>query len=321
MTDLIDSIAHEVADEAREIRRIRLVRADGRDLPSAEPGAHIDVHMGKGLVRQYSLCNSPGDRAGYTIAVQREAGSRGGSAWMHDELAQGTPVLISPPRNNFSLVSEAAQYVLLAGGIGITPIFAMAQALANRVAQFQLHYFARSVEHVAFRKALESPPLAAATRLHTGLSGDETALHLDGILASIKADKLAHVYFCGPQPFLEAVLARTESWNPNRVHFERFTNANPDDATASGEFHVELARSGGRFVVPPDKSIVEVLRDNGIVVDTACEEGVCGTCVTKVISGAVDHRDVVLSPEDTEEQGLMAICVSRAKSGTIVLDL
>ncbi|MEX0923681.1 MAG: PDR/VanB family oxidoreductase [Rhodovibrionaceae bacterium] len=319
MSDLIEIEVALIEEECPGVRSFRLVSSTQAPLPQPQPGAHIDVHIPNGIVRQYSICSSSTDRSGYTIALKREPESRGGSSWMHDKVRPGDRLRISPPRNNFSVASEANHALLLAGGIGITPIFSIAQALSDAGRDFRLHYFAQSTAHFAFKSVLSAAPFATRTEFHPGCSPSETTQRLDALLATVEDEADTTVYACGPAPFLEVILARTSSWPKFRVRYERFSNAGAADQSSNDGFHVELAKKGATYWVQADESIVDVLRANGIEVDTACEEGVCGTCITKLLAGEVDHKDLVLS--EVEQRDSLTICVSRAKGGKITIDL
>jgi vanillate O-demethylase ferredoxin subunit len=311
----------ECRAEAADIKAFKLVPAGGTALPRAEAGAHIDLLLPNGLVRQYSLCNGPEESGFYLIAIKRDEPSRGGSEWIHAALAQGQKVEISAPRNQFPLRADAAKHYLLAGGIGVTPLYAMARSLAKADADFEMHYFARSDAHFAFRRELGEPPLALHTRLYAGLDVAETQAAIAAVLARAEAEPASHLYVCGPAPFIDMCLAMTAHWPEGRVHFERFSAVPVVREGGDHEFTVELAESGMTVTVPVGKSIVEALREHKIYIDTDCEEGICGTCMTTVLSGAVDHRDSILTPQEIARGEVMLPCVSRAKGDKIVLDI
>jgi vanillate O-demethylase ferredoxin subunit len=316
----------ECSSEAADIKMFKLVPEQGPGqggaLPPAEAGAHIDLLLPGGLVRQYSLCNGPGETGFYLVAVKRDEPSRGGSHWIHDQLETGHTVEISGPRNHFPLHEGASKHYLLAGGIGVTPLYAMARTLAARGTPFEMHYFARSDDHFAFRQALGRAPLDAHAHLYPGLDVAATTQAVDKVLAAASADAKAHVYVCGPAPFIDLVLQKTAQWPEGRVHFERFS-AVPIERDEAGDhaFVVELAESGGSYTVPVGKSIVEALREHKIYIDTDCEEGICGTCMTNVVSGEIDHRDSILTPQEIARGEVMLPCVSRCKGEKLVLDM
>ncbi|NKQ53629.1 oxidoreductase [Amycolatopsis sp. K13G38] len=278
---------------------------DGGPVPSWEPGAHVDLVLRPDLVRQYSLCGDPADRSVLRVAVLREDGGRGGSRFVHDELADGDLMEIRGPRNNFALV-DAPQYLFIAGGIGITPIVPMVAAADAAGAQWRLVYGGRTRASMAFRDEL-CAKYGDRVSIHPQ---DETGL-LD--LGSL-VDEQAEVYCCGPEPLLAAVEARCPG-----VHVERFA---PKEITGeSSGFEVELAQTGRTLTVPEDRSILDVLDEAGVPVMFSCEEGTCGTCETPVLDGVVEHRDSLLTAEEQAANDTMMICVSRCRGPRLVLDL
>jgi vanillate O-demethylase ferredoxin subunit len=310
-------VISRVTREAERVVALDLVAEDGRDLPPFEAGAHIDVHIATGIVRQYSLCSDPGDRSFYRIAVLLEATSRGGSATIHDAFHEGRRVRITTPRNAFGLDPEARRAVLIAGGIGVTPLIAMAYELRRRGTDFALHYCAHNRATAPFLAELESGPLGNALHLH--LSGDPASRRFDAarVLAEVGD---AHIYVCGPSRLQDGVAAAAERLGlGERIHRERFTA----DVDRDGDpFTVVAERSGITAVVPPGRSIAQVLDEQGVAVQVSCEQGVCGTCVTRVLQGVVDHRDLFLSAEERASNGRMTVCCSRAQAGaTLVLDI
>lgn len=309
------------ADVADGICSFDLVAADGTALPAFSAGAHIDVTLPGGLMRQYSLCNAPGETHGYQIAVLRDNASRGGSAAMHEAVHEGQALTISAPRNHFPLVPGATKSLLLAGGIGITPLLSMAERLAHDGATFELHYAARSRTKAAFVERLVGAPYAANVTLHFSDEGAEQRLDLPVLLATPQPG--THLYVCGPQRFMDAVLAeaRAQGWPEAQLHWERFSNdaAGPRDSDEA--FEVELATSGRVVVVPRGETIVQALAAAGVYVMTSCEQGVCGTCLTRVVSGTPDHRDAYLTPEEQAANDQLLLCCSRAKTARLVLEL
>lgn len=301
---------------AAEIAAFRL-ESIGTALPDFDAGAHIDVHLPNGLIRQYSLTNGPGDTAAYVIGVKREPISSGGSSVLHDSVREGDVLAISDPHNNFRLARGAKETLLIAGGIGITPLLAMARALAGSGRVFHLHYFVRSPQHAAFREDLAA--FAGRFTVYEALDAPATRSRLEAILAARRDG--GHVYVCGPAPMLEAARAIAElaGWPDEAIHFEYFKNARMiDDSSA---FEVALARSAMTLRVPGGQTIVDVLRANGVFVPTSCEQGACGTCMTTVLDGVPDHQDVFLSKAEQASGACMMPCVSRAKSARLVLDL
>lgn len=307
--------------EADDILSLRLADPGAAPLPAFTPGAHIALRLGEGLMRQYSLCNGPEDDGVYLIAVKREAQSRGGSAAVH-RLSEGDLVAATPPVNAFAVDWSAPHLVLLAGGIGITPLLCMARHALQSGHSFELHYFARSPRHAAFHSLLADGPLAPRVAFHFGVEPEDMARALTDLMNSRRAG--SHLYLCGPAPFMdEARAIAADCANLAGVHWEYFTPPERDQA-AGGESvacTVRLARSGKTFEVPADKSILQVLIENGVAVDSSCMEGVCGLCATRVLEGEPDHRDEVLSDDEKQRCNLMTVCVSRARGGLLVLDL
>jgi ferredoxin-NADP reductase len=294
---------------------LTLQDADGEPLPPWTPGAHIDLLLTPALTRQYSLCGDPGDCSSWRIGVLREPAGRGGSAHVHDELHPGSVVRVRGPRNNFELV-EAERLLFVAGGIGITPILPMVAEAAERGTPWALLYGGRSLGSMAFVKELSGHGNAVSVRPQ-----DEYGLlDLDAVLGTPRGD--TEVYCCGPEPLLAAVEARCAQWPSGRLHVERFAAA-PSELSAGADrpIEVELARSGLTIVVDADQSILDACLDAGVDVDSSCEEGLCATCETNVLQGVPDHRDSVLNDAERAAADVMMICVSRALSDRLVLDL
>jgi vanillate O-demethylase ferredoxin subunit len=312
-------VAAEIIAEG--IRLLKLSPHDGSLLPAWEPGSHIDLHLDSGMIRQYSLCGSCADTSTYEIAVKREPESRGGSKFVHESLSVGSQLSISAPRNHFITSAEAGHNLLVAGGIGITPIISMARQFHDQHHAFELLYFTRSEAHTAFRDELASGPLNGSCRLFFGLERDAVEATLDDALRSRQDG--SHLYLCGPQLFMETVrmVAARHGWPDDAVHLEYFAAAAPSDAEPRTSFDVKLARSDKTFTIPADKTIVDVLREHGTDVETSCEQGVCGTCIVKVLEGSPDHRDCFLTAQEHAKGDCMAMCVSRSRSNLLVLDL
>ncbi len=302
---------------AEGIVSLRLEPITGNRLPTFQPGAHIDVHLQNGLVRQYSLTNGPGETDHYTIGVKREPDSRGGSIAIHDSVSKGDVLAISAPRNNFPLRRDAVKTIFVAGGIGVTPLLSMARTLNSQNLGFEFHYFVQSDDHVAFKQAIGE--FEQAANLHKGLSPDETVATLRKVLAD--PGHARHIYICGPGPMLEAArqVAADCCWSDEAVHFEYFKNTVELDA--SNSFEIDLARSAMTLTVPAGQTILEVLRENGINMGSSCEQGACGTCRCGVIEGEVLHQDVYLSDSEKDEGKSIMTCVSRAKSDRLILDI
>ncbi len=318
MSTLQVRVARKVS-EADGISSFELVAADGAPLPAFEAGAHIDVHLRDGLLRQYSLCNPPQERHRYLIAVLRDPSSRGGSTAMHDEIEAGHLITISAPKNHFAL-EPAARSLLFAGGIGVTPILAMAEALAGAGADFEMHYSARTPERAAFLQRIAAAPYAA--RVHVHYDSGDAAQKLDcaAVLGAPRAH--THIYVCGPGGYIDHVLgaANALGWPPAQVHREYF-NAVPVDEAGDTAFDVKLASSGQVYTIPVGRTVVEVLAEHGIDIPVSCEQGVCGTCLTRVTGGVPDHRDVYLTDEERAANDQFTPCCSRSKSAVLSLDL
>jgi ferredoxin-NADP reductase len=282
----------------------------GEQLPAWEPGAHIDVVLGPGLERQYSLCGDPADRTAWRIAVLREPAGRGGSAHVHEQVEQGGKVRVRGPRNHFAL-RPAPRYRFIAGGIGITPILPMLAAAEAAGAEWTLLYGGRTRDSMAFTEELSryGDRVTVAPQDETGL------LDLAPVLDDVPEGTL--VYCCGPGPLLDAVEERCPA---GLLHMERFT---PKEQLVgeNTEFEVELAQTGTTVTVAPDVSVLDAVRASGVEVLFSCTEGTCGTCETDVLDGTPDHRDSVLTDEEREAGETMMICVSRCRGKKLVLDL
>ena len=305
--------------EADGICSFELEPIGASELPAFSAGAHIDVQVAPGVIRQYSLCGHPQERHRWRIGVLREPQSRGGSAGMHERVQVGSVLKVSEPRNLFELV-EAPHSVLVAGGIGVTPILAMAQHLQGHGRSFEVHYCARSPERMAFRDEISAGPLAGHARLYFNDAAPEQTFDVHAMLNAAPAG--AHLYICGPAGFMEFVLsaARASGWPEERLHREHFAAA-VVDTTGDQPFQIRLQRSGTTLAVPVDKSVLQVLLDHGVDVDYSCEAGVCGSCVTRVLEGTPDHRDTFLMDAERAANDQFTPCCSRSKSPTLVLDL
>jgi ferredoxin-NADP reductase/nitrite reductase/ring-hydroxylating ferredoxin subunit len=286
-------------------------------LPTFQPGAHIDVHLPNGMTRQYSITNGPGDLLSYVIGVKAESASKGGSKVLVETVREGDLLAISEPRNNFPLRRDAIRTVLIAGGIGITPLLSMARFLDKSSLPYELHYFVRSGEQAAFRDQLEA--LHGKVIIHQGLPRNEIAATIATALGAWSMAQ--HVYVCGPSAMLESVraAAAAQGWPDEAIHFEYFKNDKVIDNSSS--FEIELARSAMTLHVPAGKTILEIMREAGLTVPSSCEQGACGTCLTTVIEGEIDHQDVYLNNSEKASNACMMTCVSRAKSARLVLDI
>lgn len=304
---------------AEGIQSFELVPVAGESLPSFSAGAHIDVQMPNGMVRQYSLCNSPAERHRYQIAVLLAEDSRGGSRSLHEDVNEGDRLWIGEPRNLFELDDTAPRSLLLAGGIGITPIMCMAETLQGQGAEFQLHYCGRSRERMAYLDYLQGEAeYADRVRVYSDDGAADSRFDMGLLLAAAEPD--THLYVCGPTGFMDYLLdsAREQGWPESQLHREYF-NAVVD---AKGDtFELKLASSGLVVRVESGVSAAQALLDAGIDLPISCEQGVCGTCLTRVIDGTPDHRDSYLTPDEQLRNDCFTPCCSRSLSPHLVLDL
>jgi vanillate O-demethylase ferredoxin subunit len=312
-----------IAREAEDILSYELVAEDGGTLAAFEAGAHLDVRIpGKeSTLRSYSLCNDPEETHRYVIAVQRDARGRGGSRAMHERVHEGDVLVVSPPRNDFPLLF-ARGYVLVAGGIGVTPLLSMARQLQRTGLPYTMYYCARAPERAAFRELLSMPPFADHVRFHFDGGDPDKGLDVSGLLSTRAPG--TRLYCCGPAGLMKAVrdASARHRWPWEKVHFESF-GADGVGALATREdsdFEVTIRSTGQVLSVPKGQSVLNVLRRNGLRVTSDCEAGSCGTCVTRVCEGEPEHRDTFFQQEPAGNQRML-ICVSRARSKRLVLDL
>lgn len=307
------------AREAEGIASFELVRADGVPLPPFSAGSHIDVHVPGGMTRQYSLCNDPAEQHRYRIAVLRDPASRGGSASMHDGVEEGDVIQISEPRNHFAL-QHASRTLLFAGGIGITPLLCMAQRLALTGADFVLHYCSRSPERTAFHDEIKASTFTDRVYFHFDSGEPAQKLDLNAVLGPPAPGM--RLYVCGPFGFIDHVVAsaKAKKWASEQIHLEYFSAA-PQDSSRDAGFAVKIASTGKTCPVGADESIVEALKRAGIEILTACEQGVCGTCITRVLEGEPDHRDMYFTEEERAKNDQLTPCCSRSRSPLLVLDV
>lgn len=319
-TELLTVIVTKKSIETADIASFELAPTDETVLPVFTAGSHIDVHIDGGYVRQYSLCNAPEERHRYLLGVLKEQHGSGGSAAMHEGVKEGDLLQISPPRNTFHLNEIAAHSLLLAGGIGVTPILAMAHRLAKLGSSFEMHYCTRSRERCAFYDMLKDSSFSERVHFHFDDGPPDQFLDIPGVLKDRRND--ANLYVCGPKGFMEAVIGNAEkNWPSETVHREYFS-ADPQAGYDDDEsFEVQVKSTGEVFHVPADKTIVETLEAHGIRVPVSCEQGICGTCITGVLEGIPDHRDEILTEEEQDANDQMTVCCSRAKSKRLVLDL
>ena len=311
---LVIARADDVADG---VRRFELRDAGGADLPPFTAGSHLSIEVPGGERRKYSLCNDPSERDRYEIAVKRDTTGRGASVRFVDAVHVGDRLRASLPDNAFALDERAPGAIFIAGGIGITPILAMIRSLEARGAtSWKLYYLVRDRASAAFLDVLEGGDWAPRVRVHA--DGGDPGRSLD-LWPVLEKPTRAHVYCCGPRPLMDAVRDMTGHWPTGSIHFESFVEgaalARPEDKP----FVVRLARSGGEVAVPAGVTILEALRRAGLRVDSSCESGTCGTCKTGIVAGEPDHRDLVLMPD--EQGSAIMVCVSRARSDELVLDL
>jgi tetrachlorobenzoquinone reductase len=305
--------------EAESINSYEFVAPEGGDLVPFTAGCHIDLHLQNGMIRSYSLVNEQSERKRYVVAVNREAEGRGGSRLIHDTVRVGDIMTISHPRNNFVLQESAVHSVLIAGGIGITPLLSMIRRLERLGRSWQLFYAARTRFAAAFLDDLHAFRPDGHQSLHVTFDHAPLGRKLDLAAIVEGAPAEAHLYCCGPVSMLEAFEAATAARPTDLVHVEYFKAR--EKPAAEGGFAVKLARSGRTITVEPGKTILNALLDAGIAANYACAEGVCGTCETRVIEGIPDHRDQFLTREERAANGTMMICCSGSKSSTLVLDL
>lgn len=306
--------------ETPQIACLELRAPGGDSLPAFSAGAHVDVHTPDGPVRQYSLCNDPAETHRYVIAVLRDPVSRGGSIALCDRTQEGQLLQISAPRNHFPLQESTPHSLLLAGGIGITPLLCMAERLAARGASFELHYAVRSRSSAAFLDRIAAAPWAGRASLHCDDGPPDQRLDLPACLA--QAGEGTHLYVCGPTGFMNAVLgaARAAGWPEDRLHSEYFA-AEPAPTGTNRRFELQLVRSGRVLAVPADRSAAEVLIEAGVDIELSCEQGVCGACLTRVVDGVPEHRDMLLTPAERAANDQFTPCCSRAVSPRLVVDL
>ncbi|MFE4503548.1 PDR/VanB family oxidoreductase [Rhodococcus sp. NPDC056743] len=303
-----------------EIIQLELRNLDGSDLPAWDPGSHIELILSESMVRQYSLCGDPDDRSRWTIAVLREVDGRGGSQRIHDVLQENSNVLIRGPRNLFPL-RLSRNYIFIAGGIGITPMLPMISAAIKSGARWSLHYGGRSRQSMAFAEQLS---MTAGTLAHADVrlypQNEVGFIDLDSALKEPNSETL--IYCCGPEPLLSAVEDRCQSsWPSESLCVERFSPRTFDESPVETTFEVELMQSGKTIVVIPGQSILDAVEQAGVPVLSSCMEGTCASCEVAVLDGIPDHRDSVLSERERESNKTMMICVSRASSSRLAIDL
>jgi vanillate O-demethylase ferredoxin subunit len=305
--------------EAPTVLSMELAHPDGAELPPFTAGAHIDLRLAPDCTRSYSLLNNSSERHRYVVAVHFDPESRGGSRHVHERLRVGDLLAITAPDNHFPLDENAAHSILIAGGIGITPLLSMARRLNELGRPWDMFYAARSRRSAAFVRDLEDTSGAGAGRLHLYFDDESGggAPDLSRIVAAAQPD--SHFYCCGPAPMLDAFRRLMQDVAPVRVHFEYFAAA--QEAATEGDFELVLAKSGKRVEVPAGKTLLQAIIDAKVDVNYACSQGVCGTCLTTVLEGEPDHRDNYLTDEERASNSMIMVCCSGSKSARIVLDL
>ncbi|MGF6408492.1 PDR/VanB family oxidoreductase [Paraburkholderia sp. MM5482-R1] len=312
----------QVRYEGKGIKSYELTSPSGAVLPAFEAGSHIDIHLKNGIIRQYSLSNSPAERNRYVIAVLKDEGGRGGSRAMHSEVAAGDIVTISRPRNHFALDGNAKKVILIAGGIGVTPLKAMAHELDAHGVEFEMHYCARSSEAAAFGD--EMADMRRAGKLHYHFDDGEAKNQLDLRKLLAHPTSGTHVYYCGPAGFMKACAEAAEHWPKGTVHFEHFKAPEqpqraPANADAEEGCEVTIASTGTVIHFKPNQNLAELLNEAGVTVPTSCCAGLCATCKVRYLEGEVEHNDFILSDDDKQEY--LTACVSRPMGKKLVLDL
>jgi phthalate 4,5-dioxygenase reductase subunit len=315
--DMLSLRIERKAEIAQGIFLFELAPTVPGDLPPFTAGSHVLVEAPNGMARRYSLCNAPSERSRYVIAVKREDNGQGGSLSMIRDTGAGDMLKVSTPTNYFALASDARSHLLIAGGIGITPILAMARHLLMIAGDFKMIYCSRSPETTAFLDALADSAFAGRVHVHHDYGDPSRSLDLACLLA--ERPEGAHVYCCGPRSLMQGVRETTRQWPFAAVHFEDFGTSPVEHPTGERPFLIKLAKSGKTLEVVPKMSILETLRRNDIEVPSSCESGTCGACRTRLLDGVADHRDYVLD-EDEHESNIM-ICVSRARSKVLALDI
>ena len=312
-------VAHK-AVEALDICTFELVPADGGTLPPFSAGSHVDVHLPAGVVRQYSLCNDPSEGHRYVIAVLKVPDTRGGSKAMHEQIHEGDELQISEPKNHFPLAHGATRHLLMAGGIGVTPILCMAERLALIGEDFEMHYCTRSQDRTAFKDRIRRSAFASQVQFH--FDDGEAAQKLDLATLLARPQPGVQLYVCGPKGFMDAVLgtARAQGWPEDQLNWE-FFSAEVKRSSADEDFDIVVASSGRVVTIPANRTVAQALSEAGIFVPTSCEQGICGTCLTRVLEGEPDHRDLYLTPEEQSLNDQFTPCCSRSKTARLVLDL
>lgn len=317
MTTLYDVVVKNRHVEGGNIAVMEFESATSTTLPKVEAGAHIDVHLPNGMVRQYSLCQNPNDEGKFRLGILRDPESRGGSVSAFDEIKDGMQIQVSEPKNLFPLL-KAKHSVLIGGGIGITPLITMAYQLAHEGASFELHYCGASPENCAFVDEIKNGELAKYTTFHFKSEGASHRAFFESAIKDI--DSESHIYTCGPVGFMDWVinLATTHNFPEQQIHKEYFQ---VETDTSGDSFEVVAERSGKIIMVEAGETILQALAKEGIDIEMSCEQGVCGTCMCDVIEGEPDHRDVYFTDEEKAGNEQILVCCSRSKTPRLVLDI
>lgn len=316
---MLNSFVKNCYSETTDVRLLELARCDGEPFTHYQGGSHIDITTPSGLVRQYSLCGEASDSGTLVIAVKNDPKSRGGSRSIHEQLKVGDKLIVGEPRCHFHLDADAYRHILVAAGIGITPLISMAYECLRDGRLFSLHYFSRDIESTAFLNRLQKNDFEGRVFFYHGVPIDELGPRLDEVLSQ---QPEAHVYTCGPSQFMEAVINTAAKYRSTRIiHKESFQAQEVPGNSSNRSFTVKLSRSQLVIDVSESESIVQALAKIGISIPTSCGEGVCGTCIVPVLEGALEHRDNVLTQDEIFQGDLMCACVSRAKGELITLDM
>ena len=314
----MDVIIQNILPLTSQILGFELIQKDGYALPAFTAGSHVDVFLENGLIRQYSLANCSSETHRYLIGVLQDEHSRGGSSFIHANFKVGDTLKISEPRNLFPIQAATQKAKLFAGGIGITPIYAMAHELKAKNIPFELHYFARSSTALAFAEQLQQQ-FDGQVFFHVD-DAPESKADMQQILA--KPAESHHLYVCGPNGFMDFIIQSAEknAWHSTQIHKEHFVVV-AQDATDNGEFSIEIKSTGQRIAVAADQTAVQALEDSGFCIPVSCEQGICGTCLTNVLEGEPEHRDMFLTEEEQAMNNQFTPCCSRSKTKVLVLDL
>lgn len=324
MTDnkLLHLKIKQIRQEASGIHSYELVSEDGKALPPFDAGSHIDLHLPSGSIRQYSLSNDPTETHRYIVGILRDEQGRGGSKEVHQAFRVGDSLSASVPRNHFQLDESAKKVILLAGGIGITPLKSMSHRLNSLGIPFELHYCARAQENIAFHQELRNLSDSGEVQFHLdgGILGN--GLNISEMIQGLEAG--SHLYYCGPVGFMKACAQAAKERSDIHVHFEHFKPPEKEGGQAevkvdAGELAIQIQSTGQKIALLRSESLIDVLAKLGVEVSTSCQSGLCGTCKTRYISGNVEHGDCILS--DAEHAEYLTPCISHIKSGTLVLDL